>query len=146
MPPPTSPWYPTGRRLDSRYLDPAAVDLGELPEVLDPPPGPPIVGTELATAGPAETPAANHWDASADRLTGEQKGSSKLTWAAVDSIRELHRLGRMSSYALARRFGVSRGAITAILANRTWREETRPPAAPLPCPARDAPCESAGEA
>jgi hypothetical protein len=107
---------------------PAAPELVEAPPPAAAAPAPAIVPTELAAAPLPEVPGPGHWNRSdTPTLYGEQKGSSKLTWAAVDDIRRLYGTGKLSPYALARRFGVSRGAILAVLTNRTWREETRPP-------------------
>ena len=49
---------------------------------------------------------------------GEGGSHAKLTWAAVREIRALK--GQMSQDKIARRFGVSAGAVGLVLARRTW--------------------------
>jgi hypothetical protein len=52
---------------------------------------------------------------------GEKCGTAKLTDAAVRDIRLRHASGERSRATLARRHGVSVGAVQAVLERRTWR-------------------------
>lgn len=53
-------------------------------------------------------------------LRGEQVKSSKLTAAAVVSIRREYAEGGTTTYELAAKYGVSRPAIGYLLARKTW--------------------------
>lgn len=52
---------------------------------------------------------------------GEQIGISKLTEADVREARAIHAAGQMGHKKLARKFGVSPGAMRAVLKRRTWK-------------------------
>jgi len=57
---------------------------------------------------------------------GAKNPNVKLDWTKVDAIRAAYSEG--SSYSvLARRFGVVKQTVAAIVKNRTWKEEDRPP-------------------
>jgi transposase-like protein len=107
MPPPTSPWYPTGRKLDPRYTDPPAVALGERPEALDPPAASPIVGTELAADALGELAEPHRWEGLADP---HHRGPRALTAEQITEARELL-LSGLSYRAAAQRLGVSVGTV-----------------------------------
>lgn len=70
-------------------------------------------------------------DSKGRRVTArcERHGSSKLTWGQVDSIRQLAADG-VTHRELARRYGVNRPSVTAIVSLRTWKPEYRPTSAP----------------
>lgn len=57
-------------------------------------------------------------------VLGERNGASKLTEAAVLSIRRRHPKGE-SMEALAREYGVCRGTIKDVVKHRTWKEIRR---------------------
>jgi len=54
------------------------------------------------------------------RPRGEEHKTAKLTAVKVQQIRRLRNEGA-TQHALAKTFGVSRGAILAVLSGRTWR-------------------------
>jgi hypothetical protein len=56
------------------------------------------------------------------RLSGEEHGQSKLTWAQVREIRRLYQLGGTSHVKLGKLFNVSANVARCILHNCTWRE------------------------
>jgi DNA-binding transcriptional regulator YiaG len=56
----------------------------------------------------------------ADR-SRERNTQAKLTGAKAEEIRALTRAGGLTQRAIAERYGVTEGAVRAILAGRTWR-------------------------
>jgi DNA-binding CsgD family transcriptional regulator len=87
---------------------------------------------------PPPCPVPTRWEQTVDERTrwGESNGQAKLTRETAREVRRLHADG-LSCYELARRYGVSRGTIAAIVKGRTWLEldgvddqvEEPPPAA-----------------
>lgn len=53
---------------------------------------------------------------------GDKSPAAKLTWEQVDHIRALINLGATQA-SVARRFGISKGAVGFIARNETWRVE-----------------------
>ncbi len=130
-----SPWYFPGdaRHTGDRYDAGAELATGQAAvELIDPGPAP-----EPPAPPPLPEPTQWHGDANPG-ASGERHGGAKLNWAAVDQIRGEHARG-VSCRALARRYGVVGGTITAIVQHRTWlegdRSPTSPPAIPVPPPA-----------
>lgn len=52
----------------------------------------------------------------------ERHSQAKITMAIAIAIRELYANGQGSQQGLANRFGLARGTVQAILANKTWVE------------------------
>jgi hypothetical protein len=83
-------------------------------------------------------PIPSHWDQRGHQRTrwGEDNGQARLTRQLAAEIRQDHAAG-VSVAELARRHGVARGTITAIVKGRTWleppddneRDDDRPPPA-----------------
>lgn len=61
---------------------------------------------------------------SASRV-GEDNGRARLTWQQVNTIRALAVSQDIAASELARRFGVSKGAITDIVSGRSWTGATQ---------------------
>jgi len=55
--------------------------------------------------------------------SGESASRAKLTWEQVDEIRALK--GKLLQRDIAERYGVSAPTVSTILAERTWKPETR---------------------
>lgn len=52
---------------------------------------------------------------------GESHPLSKLKYSDAEKIRELFSTGKVSQYALAKQFGVSRSCIAGLVQGRTWK-------------------------
>ena len=55
-------------------------------------------------------------------LKGDKNPRAQLTWEQVREVRNLYNTGQYLQRELAEKFHVSRGCMTHILTNRTWRE------------------------
>lgn len=62
---------------------------------------------------------------------GENYGGAKLTWAAVDQARAWLAAG-FTQHEVARRLGVSTGAIDLMKTGKNWKDCDRPPIIPAP--------------